>query len=274
MRVLMAKIILLLFLVCSRFASTAQQQEVAMAEQAFAQMAVDSSTKKAFLHFLDSNSLLFYEGKSHPAIPFWQNLPGHGGHLFWKPVYTGMAGSGDIGFSTGPFEQRETPAAQVKVSGNYSSIWAKNKQGEWKVIIDMGVEYPHSLFQQPGRQLEYNKPAPVTGKTNWQKIEQDCNARIRQKGYRALLPYITSDSWFNIMGQHPLHTVKDIETGLQQIPAALEFAFTGGNISAAGDLFYTYGVVTLHGKKENYLRVWGHEKDGWKLLLHVLNWVP
>jgi hypothetical protein len=75
------------------------------------------------------------------------------------------------------------------------------------------------------------------------------------------------------MDHSPLHTVTDIETGLQQLPPDLQFQYLGGAVSAAGDLFYAYGVVIRNGNKENYLRVWGHEKNGWKLLLQVLRWV-
>jgi ketosteroid isomerase-like protein len=272
MRILLAKTLLIMILAGSRFIGHAQQHEVAMAEQAFAKMSADSGARKAFLHFLDSNSLLFHEGKSFDGLRLWRGMTGGRSQVLWKPVYTGMAGSGDLGFSTGPFEQRDASAGNVQGGGNYTSIWVKNKQGEWKVIIDMGASYNQSLYQQQWKQLIYNKLSPVGEKINWQQIEQDIINQLHQKGYQAFLPYLTTDSWFNMLGHHPLYTIKDIESGLQKIPAGLQFELLGGAISAAGDLFYAYGAVTLNGKKENYLRVWGHEKDGWKLLLQVLKW--
>lgn len=272
MRILRAKTLLIILLVGSRLAASAQQ-EIARVEQAFANMSADSGARKAFLHFLDSNSLLFHEGKGFDGLRFWRGVPGDsGGQLVWKPVYTGMSNSGDLGFSTGPFEQRDAPGGNVQVSGNYSSIWIKNKQGEWKVVIDMGAHYEHSLYRQQDEQLVYGKLWPVANKINWQQQEQHLITQVHQKGYQAFLPYLTSDSWFNVLGYQPFHTIKDIEAGLKNIPAGLKFEHMGGAISAAGDLFYAYGAVTLHGKKENYLRVWGHEKDGWKLLLQVLKW--
>jgi hypothetical protein len=273
MRILRAKTLLVILLVGSRLAASAQQ-EIARAEQAFANMSADSGVRKAFLHFLDSNSLLFHEGKGFDGLRFWRGAPGGSGQVVWKPVYTGMSTSGDLGFSTGPFEQRDAPGGNVQVSGNYSSIWIKNKQGEWKVIIDMGAHYEHSLYRQQWEQLVYGKLLPVANKINWQQQEQELITQLHQKGYQAFLPYLTSDSWFNLLGYQPFHTIKDIEAGLKQIPAGLQFEHLGGAISAAGDLFYAYGAVTLNGKKENYLRVWGHEKDGWKLLLQVLKWAP
>ena len=262
---------LLLFIGCCLQAKA--QNEIAIAEQAFAQMAKDSGTQKAFLHFLDSNSVIFHNGKTHEALPVWKSLSDNSSLLLWKPVYTGMAASGEIGFSTGPFEHRDTPTGPVNESGNYSSVWVKDKQGVWKVLIDLGMPYKPSLFQKDWAQTVLSGLLPATAGANWQLVEQELITRYQQKGNKAFLPYLSGRSWFNIQGQPPLHTVKDIEAGLQQIPADLKFEYLGGAISAAGDLFYTYGVVDRNGNKENYLRVWGHEKAGWKLLLQVLRWV-
>jgi hypothetical protein len=248
------------------------QNEIAIAEQAFAQMAKDSGTQKAFLHFLDSNSIIFHKGQSQAALPFWKSLDNDRGLLLWKPVYTGMAASGEMGFSTGPFEQRDGPTSAVNASGSYSSVWIKNKQGEWKVLIDLGMPYQPSLFQKDWGRTVLAGLSPATA-SNWQQVEGDFITRFQQQGTKAFLPWLSDRSWFNLQGQAPLHTVKDIETGLQQIPVDLQFEYMGGAISAGGDLFYAYGAVNRNGNKENYLRVWGHEQAGWKLLLQVLRWV-
>jgi len=273
MRTLLSGTLLLLLLISSALDTSAQHQ-VAMAEQAFANMAIDSGAKKAFLHFLDSNSILFHNGKAQAGLPFWRSLPSAGNLVYWKPVYTGMAASGDIGFSTGPFEQKAHPTDQVRESGNYSSIWVRYKQQPWKVLIDMGVPYKPSLFRKEWKPVTNNELVPAAAGSNWKQIEHDFIQLHRQQGNKAFIPYITSSSWFNIQGQQPLYTVKDIEAGLKLVPDNLQFDYMGGALSEAGDLFYVYGTVTLNGNKENYLRVWGHEKDGWKLLLHVLKWVP
>ncbi|OQP65921.1 hypothetical protein A3860_15125 [Niastella vici] len=257
---------------CCWLLAAAQRDEVAQAERAFAQMAADSGTKKAFLHFLADSSFIFYKGDSYAAMPYWKSVPERTTLLLWKPVYTGVASSGEIGFSTGPFEQRLQPAGPIGESGNYNSIWAKNKQGQWKVVIDISVSYKPSLFQQQWEQPVNGKLIPVTGKCDWQKTELDFIDQHKQKGNRAFLQYVTNNTWFNVQDRQPWHSVKEIEAGLAQIPAGLQFSIMGGGIAASGDLFYVYGLVTHNGNKENYLRVWGYQPDGWKLLLQVLKW--
>jgi hypothetical protein len=268
----MRRILLLLPMACCWLLATAQPDEVAQAERAFAQMATDSGTKKAFLHFLADSSFIFYKGDRYAALPYWKSLPERPTRLLWKPVFTGIASSGEIGFSTGPFEQRSNPAGPIGESGNYNSIWAKDKQGQWKVLIDIAAPYKPSLFQMQWEQPGYGKLIAVAGKPDWQKIELEFIAQHKQKGNRAFLQYVTSNTWFNAQDQQPWHSVKAIEAGLPQIPAGLQFNIMGGGIAASGELFYVYGVVTRNGNKENYLRVWGHQSDGWKLLLQVLKW--
>lgn len=268
----MRRILLLLPMACCRLFAVAQSDEIAQSERAFAQMATDSGTKKAFLHFLADSSLIFYKGDSFAALPYWKSVPERTTRLLWKPVYTGVAGSGEIGFSTGPFEQQIQPAGPIGESGNYNSIWAKDSQGQWKVVIDIAVSYKPSLFQTQWQQPVKAKLIAFAGKPNWQKTELEFIAQYKQKGTRAFMQYVNGNSWFNVQDQQPWHSVKDIEAGLPQIPANLQFNIMGGGIAASGDLFYVYGVVTRNGNKENYLRVWGYQPDGWKLLLQVLKW--
>jgi ketosteroid isomerase-like protein len=65
-------------------------------------------------------------------------------HLTWKPIYADMAASGDLGYTYGTFEFRSTgkdgkPTVEY---GKYVSIWKKQKDGSWKVVMDMGNASP------------------------------------------------------------------------------------------------------------------------------------
>src|SRR5277367_2967949 len=61
-------------------------------------------------------------------------------HLTWTPVHADMATSGDLGYTYGTFEFRSI-GKDGKASteyGKYVSIWKKQKDGSWKVVMDMG----------------------------------------------------------------------------------------------------------------------------------------
>jgi ketosteroid isomerase-like protein len=64
--------------------------------------------------------------------------------LTWKPVYADISASGDLGYTYGTFEFRyRDKDGKLAVShGKYTSIWKKQKDGSWKVVLDMGNENP------------------------------------------------------------------------------------------------------------------------------------
>ena len=65
-------------------------------------------------------------------------------HLTWTPVYADMAASGDLGYTYGTFEFRskDKDGKPTVEYGKYASIWKKQKDGSWKVVMDMGNSSP------------------------------------------------------------------------------------------------------------------------------------
>ncbi|MGA8152033.1 MAG: DUF4440 domain-containing protein [Terriglobales bacterium] len=65
-------------------------------------------------------------------------------HLTWTPVGADMAASGDLGYTYGTYEFRsKDKEGKATVNyGKYTSIWKKQKDGSWKVVLDMGNSSP------------------------------------------------------------------------------------------------------------------------------------
>ena len=61
-------------------------------------------------------------------------------HLTWAPGGAGMAASGDLGYTYGSFEFSTTDkdGKPLVNHGKYATIWKKQKDGSWKVALDMG----------------------------------------------------------------------------------------------------------------------------------------
>jgi ketosteroid isomerase-like protein len=66
-------------------------------------------------------------------------------HLTWTPVYADMAASGDFGYTYGTYEFRskDKDGKPTVEYGKYVSIWKKQKDGNWKVVMDMGNSSPN-----------------------------------------------------------------------------------------------------------------------------------
>ncbi len=66
-------------------------------------------------------------------------------HLTWTPVYADMAASGDLGYTFGTYEFRskDKDGKPTVEHGKYASVWKKQKDGTWKVVMDMGNASPN-----------------------------------------------------------------------------------------------------------------------------------
>jgi ketosteroid isomerase-like protein len=61
--------------------------------------------------------------------------------LTWTPTDATMGPSGDMGYTWGHFEGRSKDANgnPVLTSGRYMTIWRKEPDGSWKVVLDAGA---------------------------------------------------------------------------------------------------------------------------------------
>jgi ketosteroid isomerase-like protein len=61
-----------------------------------------------------------------------------GAALSWQATKVEVARSGDIGYSLGTYEMTMNDASGTPVSdrGKYTTIWRKQADGTWKVVVD------------------------------------------------------------------------------------------------------------------------------------------
>jgi ketosteroid isomerase-like protein len=110
-------------------------------ERAFSAASVAKSTRDAFMEFLADDSLLFRPGPV-PGKMFIRNRPAPPGKLVWAPTFADAASSEDIGYTTGPYEFRKAEMTETPQSwGHYVSIWRKQRDGSWKVEVELGVSH-------------------------------------------------------------------------------------------------------------------------------------
>ena len=60
--------------------------------------------------------------------------------LTWTPVGADISASGDLGYTYGTYEftSKDKDGKTVADHGKYTSIWKKQPDGSWKVVLDMG----------------------------------------------------------------------------------------------------------------------------------------
>jgi len=64
--------------------------------------------------------------------------------LMWTPIGADISASGDLGYTYGNYEfhSKDKEGKTVVEHGKYTSIWKKQKDGAWKVVLDMGNASP------------------------------------------------------------------------------------------------------------------------------------
>jgi ketosteroid isomerase-like protein len=127
--------------VVARAQMTPAVRAIVEQERAFSAASVAKSTRDAFMEFLADDSLLFRPGPV-PGKMFIRNRPAPPGKLVWAPTFADAASSEDIGYTTGPYEFRKAEMTETPQSwGHYVSIWRKQRDGSWKVEVELGVSH-------------------------------------------------------------------------------------------------------------------------------------
>ena len=118
------------------------------AERAFAARALVIGWKDAFLEFFAPNAVGFAEGKPGPARDQIAKNPDPPKdlQLIWEPRYGDVSASGEIGYLTGPVRNiRASRDGGKPRHSNYASIWKRQRDGSFKVVMDVGINTPGAV---------------------------------------------------------------------------------------------------------------------------------
>ncbi len=242
--------------------------QLVMAEKNFAAYSVNHSTKEAFLQFLDSNGIVFDNGKPVNGIQIWTSRGKNEAVLNWYPEYAEIAASGDFGYTTGPWSYKPSPADSVVARGRYITVWHVNKMGEWKFLVDLGVsnipsgaDSSYVKIVMPAKKFSKGSLKSMVGAENRFALEKNKSRKAKWLGAHSIL---------NRNSRKPAISPDSAKVILSADPEQITYSINGSEIALSGDLGYIYGTALINGKTENYLRIWRMEKDAWKIAVEVL----
>jgi hypothetical protein len=121
------------------------------AERAFARQSVEKGIRASFLEFFAADGLAFQPGPVVSSEELRKEPEPEGRPpvtLDWAPAFAGVAVSGDLGFTTGPYTLTDDTGKASPRHGTYFSVWRK-VGGSWKVAADLGA--PGKAGVAPGR---------------------------------------------------------------------------------------------------------------------------
>jgi ketosteroid isomerase-like protein len=267
------KIVFLTIILSSTFLQAQRNIDgLAKAERSFAAFAVSHGTKPAFLQFADSNGVMFDEGKAVNAVAYWNARDERQGILNWRPDYVEIAASHDFGFTTGPWTfQPKSLDDSITARGRFITVWQVTKKGEWKFLVDIGVNNTPALSDTILRKIEITDPSVEPGDTS--SLMEAEKKFITDAGRSLKAAYSNSLSARTLITRNamaPGKTDEEIITIVGKSPQSIQYNPINSGIASSGDLGYVYGTTMIEGKTENYLHIWRKEKEGWKIALEVL----
>ncbi len=260
-----------------------QLSELVQAELSFSRTSGEKGVREAFLDFLAEHSIVFrpmpVDGRKT-----YEESTGNSGTLSWYPVIADISRTCDLGYTTGPYEYHSPQSGEPVRHGNYASIWSKQADGVWKVILDCGTTNPapvappaawrppsslEPVFNPAGLRLDVSAERKKLLDTDIAFSEIAKTKRI-SAAYQA---YLANNARYLRPGILPLSGGKEITNAVVRSKIAWTGLPTDGGVSAGADLGFTYGKMSAAGgAAAYYMRVWKRDRTGaWHVVLDVAN---
>ncbi|HEV2532990.1 DUF4440 domain-containing protein [Phenylobacterium sp.] len=246
---------------------------VVAAERAFAADGLALGIKDSFLKHSAATAIVL-DPEPQLAQAVYGAAPASKTRLAWWPLWAGVAASGDLGFTTGPYTVNDKPGAW------YFTVWAKQPDGGWKWLFDGGAPSDTAGAAGQGSAVAYARPSarragsPAKAMAQVSRAETSLALAARSDAKGAYLAAIAEDGRIVGSKARPPASRAETEIELATRPQAIAFSPLGGEASNAGDLAWTYGMAqwTADGRahKGHYVRIWRNDARGWRLLFDEL----
>jgi len=204
--------------------------------------------------------------------------------LAWQPAFAGMSVSGDMGFTTGPWELKaDRSDANPSRYGDFVTVWKKQADGTWKFVVDLGISHPQSggpqtLWQPPDTNKKTSSKTVDHATALEALLERDRNYASAQRKQELATVY----PWYAARAVRlyrkdnlPYIGVQAATEALANTKVPIKWKPIGGDVSRAGDLGYTHGTYEVTDdtktviEKGSYVRIWKKQNGMWRIVMDV-----
>ena len=248
-------------------------ESLAAAETAFAAHSVREDMRAAFLANFGNDGVMAREGWVL-AKPYLEPRPAPPVVLDWHPAHVEVAGSGEMGLSTGPWKLTpDMKPVPPSAYGQFCSVWRRDADGAWKVLVDLGISNPQPTFWRGALDI-FDTPAsapPRAGGVDaaeraFAQLARGAGARAAYARYGAARLRFYREGFDPIVGR---------DAALAS-PAMAEAAWVveRAESSRSGDFAYARGRVVAPSNPATtlgyFLRVWRAEEGALRIVLDVV----
>lgn len=260
------------------------------AERAFARLSVEKGVREAFMTYFAEDGINF---QPHPTLTvesYRKNAAPPARPpvtLNWAPIYGDVSQAGDLGYNTGPYVLEDYRAEKKStVHGLFFSVWKKQVDGNWRVIVDMGVplEQPFASLDSPYQpaprlKTQQSKRTENVNRMNDSLLQADRSFFTQAKKVSAApawQQFLSDDARVYRRRVTPVVGKDDLNEWIEKQNLVLTGQPIKADVSLSADMGYSYGKYELKSltktEKGYYVRVWKRDANGkWRIVIDVSN---
>jgi ketosteroid isomerase-like protein len=256
-------------------------------EYAFSQRA-RQSIREAFLDYLAEGSLVL-EPLPVPGRAFYSAAKDNSDQLEWYPTLADLSGSGDLGFTTGPWIYTAAVGG-APLRGDFLTIWKRDAACRWRVEVDGGISHgipseaePEATVDGAMRPALDTPPQSLIAEDAAGEAMRAFEKACRQDGLAAALRTYarTADFRFYTDGELPMGLgAADRHLSAPGAHAAVLGTWREAAHGRSRDSSLAYAVGALYSANQRssyaYVQIWqyGAKVANWGLRILLINPVP
>jgi ketosteroid isomerase-like protein len=252
-------------------------------ERAFAARAQVVNARLAFVEFLAPEAILFTPFAA-PAFPRLKESADWPVNIQWRPTAAAISGAGDLGYTTGPAEYRRAPGQPPTGHGHYTSVWQRQADGRYRVLIDLGIEHAEAVDGiadwRPPAAAPALRPALTPAQQaaslrELRKLDASLGRNVARLGASAWADVLADEARLHLGGRLPVIGRGAAVAALGAQPEVAGWTPEGAVIAVSGDLGAVYGRGQWRAPASDapvdmvILNLWQRRSDAWRLIVQV-----
>jgi ketosteroid isomerase-like protein len=247
-------------------------------EKSFARTCGEHGIRDSFLQYFAADAVIFAPEPTNGRA-FYAKYDDKGRHLNWQPAFAAISSSGEVGLTTGPWELKKSAADPTPLAfGQFVSVWKKQPDGSWKVIVDVGIDHPSPAASRD--EVQFSLPnSPPNNVSEFAKAEERFTKALAVNAGAGLIDSASDE--IRVLRDQNLPAVgkEAAELILNSEPGKMTRKIGGGATSAANDFAWRYGPYANDRGNSveigHYLTIWQIDRSGdWKIILDLQKKAP
>lgn len=262
-----------------------QLKDVTEAEENFQKQVTRRGVKDGFLSAVDADAVVFRPNPVN-AKEYFDKSSKIPGKLTWTPKVVRMSANGDLAFTAGPYVLKsEDKNDDDNVFGEYVSIWRKDINNQFKLIVNLTTEHPEPETEQVAnlKDPDFSKQSktaavkdPFIGKNFIMANDKVFNSALDISSLSAYKEFLAPEGRYYFPGFEPMVGQDKILKFINNQAISISAETVSAARSTSGDLAYSYGTAKIKKggltNQYNYVRIWEIDNSKkWNILLEIFS---